>query len=204
MILDVAVAEGFLELQFLPVIFVDYGAFVVVFLGNQLGPVAEPVRPASSKVDTFVLRAVDVAGPKNADSVVFERVLRRPAGEGHVDAVRRDKVGSRATFEMIIGRRRLVQFGCGIADPPLAHGGISRLKADILVLDISAVKNVFEIHAGDSGGEDTSGARPMLKTPDAVVTGAMFFVGVVVPNGCGEDTDEGIGPSPVKVVLPQI
>jgi hypothetical protein len=103
-ILEVAVAEGFLEhhpgvvfeqrvaaileLQFLPVIFVDYGAFVVVFLGNQLGPVAETVRAASLKVDAFVLRAVDVAGPKNADSVVFERVLRRPAGEGHIDAVR--------------------------------------------------------------------------------------------------------------------
>jgi hypothetical protein len=46
-------------------------------------------------------------------------------------------------------------FGFGIADLPLAHGGISRLKEDILVLDISAVKNVLEIHSGDSGDEDT-------------------------------------------------
>ena len=30
----------------------------------------------------------------------------------------------------------------------------------------------------------------MLKAPDDFVTGAIFFVGVVVPNDCGEVTDE--------------
>src|SRR5437660_9235592 len=93
------------ELEFGLVRDVPGRALIVVRLGAKLDPTF-----FITEINRFVLRRVDVSGPKKADVAMIKDVLVGFALERHVNVVGSDQLESRPTFQMKGRRGRLMQF----------------------------------------------------------------------------------------------
>ena len=105
------------EFQVDLVVAVTNRAFVVVPLAAQLLP-----EPAIAKIDAFVVRGIDLAGPEQADVAMGKGMLRGHKAKGHVDVMRWTQLESRPAFQVKGGSGRLMKLRDGVRDCLECHG----------------------------------------------------------------------------------
>lgn len=154
----------------------QHSALVVVKLCAQLAPAGLLTVWAAEEVHRAVLRGIDITGPEQGQVAMRKQVFAGPAFEVHVEDPAGLQDETCAAFNVCGRSCRLVQFAGRFIQLPQSHGSSARFEEQIVVVERSAVDDVFKVQSGDAGNEQAAIGSSVLQTPDTVVAGSVSIV----------------------------